>query len=68
MRVQRVVMPVTGAESWIVVDDDWVPVVVIERYLAHLGRDRALVEHGAGLRVWPAVMVRVPRLAGPELG
>ena len=26
MRVQRVVMPVTGAESWTVLDDEWAPV------------------------------------------
>ena len=36
MRVQRVVMPVTGAESWTVVDDEWAPVEPVERYLAHL--------------------------------
>ena len=36
MRVQRVVMAVTGAESWTVVDDEWVPVGPVERYLAHL--------------------------------
>ena len=38
MRVQRVVVPVTGAESWTVVDDEWVPVGPVERYLAHLVR------------------------------
>ena len=36
MRVQRVVMPVTGAESWTVVDDGWALVEPVERYLAHL--------------------------------
>ena len=36
MRVQRVVMAVTGAESWTVVDDEWAPVGPVERYLAHL--------------------------------
>ena len=36
VRVQRVVMAVTGAESWTVVDDKWVPVGPVERYLAHL--------------------------------
>ena len=36
MRVQRVVMPVTGAESWTVVDDGWAAVEPVERYLAHL--------------------------------
>jgi hypothetical protein len=29
-------MPVTGIESWTVVDAEWVPVVAVERYLAHL--------------------------------
>lgn len=33
MRVQRVVMPGTSAESWTVFDDDCVPVVAAERYL-----------------------------------
>ena len=32
VRVQRVVTPVTGAELWTVVDDEWVPVVAVERY------------------------------------
>ena len=36
VRVQRVVTAVTGAESWTVVDDGWVPVGPVERYLAHL--------------------------------
>lgn len=34
--VQRVVMPVTGAVSWTVLDDDGVPVVPAEEYLAYL--------------------------------
>ena len=34
MRVQRVRMPVTDAESWTVVDDDGQPEPAIERYLA----------------------------------
>jgi integrase/recombinase XerD len=29
-------MPVTGAESRTVVDDEWLPVAAVERYLAHL--------------------------------
>lgn len=36
MRAQRVVMPVTGAESWTVVDADFFAVVPVERYLAYL--------------------------------
>jgi len=56
VRVQRVVMPVTGAESWTVVDDEWVPVVVVERYLAHLaGIERSpntVRAYAYGLRLW----------------
>ena len=36
MLVQRVVMPVTGAESWTVVGDDGAVVAPVERYLAYL--------------------------------
>ena len=36
MHVQRVRLPVTGAESWTVVDAACRPVPVIEAYLAHL--------------------------------
>lgn len=36
MRVQRLVMPVTGAESWTVLDDELAPVAPAERFLAHL--------------------------------
>lgn len=56
MRVQRVVMPVTGVESWTVVDDDWAPVVAAERYLAHLaGIERSpntVRAYAHGLRLW----------------
>lgn len=56
MRVQRVVMPVTGAESWTVVDDDWAPVKPVERYLAHLaGIERSpntVRAYAHGLRLW----------------
>src|SRR3954454_1186086 len=34
--VQRVVMPVTGTESWTVVRDDGCVVAPVERYLAYL--------------------------------
>ena len=36
MRVQRLVMPVTSAESWTVLDDDLVTVEPAERFLAYL--------------------------------
>ena len=56
VRVQRVVMPVTAAESWTVVDDEWVPVEPVERYLAHLaGIERSpdtVRAHAHGLRLW----------------
>ena len=56
MRVQRLVMPVTGAESWTVVDDELAPVEPAERFLAHL----AAIERSPGtvkayahsLRLW----------------
>ncbi len=37
MLVQRVVMPVTGVESWTVLGDDGAVVAPVERYLAYLG-------------------------------
>lgn len=56
MRVQRVVMPLTGAESWTVVDSDWAPVEPAERYLAHLaGIERSpntVRAYAHGLRLW----------------
>ena len=36
MRVQRVLMPDSGAESWTVLDDDHHPVEPVERFLAYL--------------------------------
>ena len=56
VRVQRVVMPVTGAESWTVVDDGWAPVEPVERYLAYLaGIERSpntVRAYAHGLRLW----------------
>ena len=36
MRVQRVAMPASRAESWTVLGDDDIPVGPVERYLAYL--------------------------------
>src|SRR3954469_13959272 len=36
MRVQRVLMPGTGCESWTVLGDDHMPVEPVERFLAYL--------------------------------
>jgi integrase/recombinase XerD len=56
VRVQRLVMPVTGAVSWTVVDEQLTPVEPVERFLAHL----AAIERAPGtvkayahsLRLW----------------
>ena len=56
VRVQRVVMPVTGAESWTVVDGGWAAVEPVERYLGYLaGIERSpntLRAYAHGLRLW----------------
>ena len=56
VRVHRVVMPVTGAESWTVVDGGWAPVEPVERYLGYLaGIERSrntLRAYAHGLRLW----------------
>ena len=36
LRVQRVVMPEAGFESWTVLGDDQLPVEPVERFLAYL--------------------------------
>ena len=57
VKVQRVIVPVTGAESWTVVDDVWgVLIAPVERYLAHLaGIERSpntVRAYAYGLRLW----------------
>lgn len=56
MRVQRVVVPVTGSESWTVVDGEWEPVVPVERFLAHLAAiersPNTVRAYAHGLRSW----------------
>ena len=37
MRVQRLVMPGSGVESWTLLGDDHRPVEPVERFLAYLG-------------------------------
>ena len=71
VRVQRVVMPVTGAESWTVVDDEWALVEPVERYLAHLaGIERSpntVRAYAHGLRLWFGFL-GVRRLACDSVG
>ena len=53
VRVQRVVMPVTGAESRTVVDYGWAAVEPVERYLAGIERSPNTVRaYAHGLRLW----------------
>jgi hypothetical protein len=46
MRVQRVLMPGSEAESWTLLGDDQVPLEPVERFLAYLA---SVAEHGQGL-------------------
>jgi hypothetical protein len=68
VRVQRVVMPVTGVESWTVVANDWTVVEPAERDLAHLaGIERSpntVRAYGPGLRL----RFEFLGLLGPGLG
>lgn len=56
MRVQRLVMPVTGAESWTVVNAGLVPVEPVERFLAHLAAiersPNTVKAYAHSLRLW----------------
>ncbi len=56
VRVQRVVMPVTGVESWTVVGDDGAVVAPVERYLAYLSAlersPNTVRAYAASLRLW----------------
>ncbi len=56
MRVQRMVMPVTGAQSWTVVNDELVIVIPAEAYLAHLAAiersPNTVKAYAHGLRLW----------------
>ncbi len=56
MRVQRVIMPVSGAESWTVVDDKSCVIEAVERYLAHLAAiersPNTVKAYAHGLRLW----------------
>ena len=46
--IQRVLMPVTGTESWTVIGDDGAVVAPVERYLAYL----SALERGVPLEAW----------------
>jgi len=52
--VQRLLVPVTGVESWTVLDDDLVMVQPAERFLAHLS---AIERSPNTLRAWDAAEV-----------
>ena len=56
MLVQRMVMPVSGAVSWTVLDDDGGPVEPVEQYLAYLAclerSPNTLRAYATSLRLW----------------
>ena len=56
MHIQRVVMPVTGVESWTVLGDDGAVVAPVERYLAYLSAlersPNTVRAYAASLRLW----------------
>jgi len=63
MRVQRVRMPVTDAESWTVVDDDGQPEPAIERYLAYLAvlerSPNTVRAYATSLMLWFEFLARI---------
>jgi hypothetical protein len=56
VHIQRVVMPVTGIESWTVLGDDGAVVAPVERYLAYLSAlersPNTVRAYAASLRLW----------------
>ena len=62
MRAQRLVMPVSGTESWTVVDEDLCPVGPAERYLAHLAAiersPNTIRAYAHSLAMWFGFLVR----------
>jgi hypothetical protein len=50
LRVQSVVMPFGDPQSWTLVDQDSAVVEPVEGFHVTSARDRALTEHGEGLR------------------
>ena len=56
MHIQRVLMPVTGTESWTVIGDDGAVVAPVERYLAYLSAlersPNTVRAYAASLRLW----------------
>jgi len=63
MLVQRVVMPVTAAESWTVLGDDGVVVAPVERYLAHLAAlersPNTVRAYATSLKLWFEFLAQV---------
>jgi integrase/recombinase XerD len=63
MRVQRVRMPVTDAESWTVLDDDCRPEPEIEQYLAHLAAlersPNTVRAYATSLKLWFEFLAQV---------
>jgi hypothetical protein len=69
--VQRVVMPVTGAVSWTVLDIDGAPVEPVESYLAYLSSversPNTQRAYATSLKLWFEFLDRIDR-AWAEVG
>lgn len=54
--VQRIVMPISGVESWTVIDDDFAPVAPAEDYLAYLAAiersPNTVRAYASSLKLW----------------
>jgi integrase len=63
VRVQRVVMPVTEAESWTLLDDEGLPVAPAEGYLAYLSAlersPNTVRAYALSLRLWFEFLIAV---------
>ncbi len=63
--VHRVVMPVTGAVSWTVLDDDGAPLEPVESYLAHLAAlersPNTQRAYATSLKLWFEFLARIER-------
>ena len=73
MRVQRVLMPGSEAESWTVLGDDQVPVEPVERFLAYLASieksPNTVKAYAHDLKDWFTYLTgHRPRLADGDAG
>jgi hypothetical protein len=61
------VIPGSGTRSWIVLGDDDVPVVLVDRFLAYLTDIGPIAEHSEGICPRPQELLGVHQLPFPGL-